>query len=347
MKPTVVIDSSPLSSAHQGRGVGTYTRNLIAAVKAAPSPFTVTASPHPSTLKADLIHYPYFDLFFHTLPLYQPGKTVVTIHDLIPLIYPDHFKKGLKGTIKLALQRQSLNSVNHIITDSAASKRDIVKFFRLPSQQITVIPLAAGAQIHQVSLTAQTRLRQHHHLQDRFIAYVGDINYNKNLPATIQAVAKLNHLQLVIATRASLDQNIPEVLAIKRELDKLPSPDLVKFIHLNSAGELSAFYSAADWYIQPSLYEGFGLPVLEAMQVGTPVLCSSASSLPEVAGEAAVYFSPVSSDKIFQALTQAINFNKTQKDKLVRLGLIQAQEFSWEQTAARTIGVYQQVLNRP
>lgn len=348
----IAIDTSPLESASRGRGVGTYTRELIKALQQQSTTLRFEFTSTPTKVRADLIHYPYFDLFFHTLPIVKPTKVIITIHDLIPLIFPQQFPPGIKGALRYYLQRFSLLNIASIITDSHSSRKDIHHFFYISLDKIHSIPLAASSHFKPAPNTQVSVFRDKHHLPKKFLAYVGDINYNKNLGNLIRALNNID-LPLIIATRAQLTTTIKEkqtsiaINTINQAISQLHHPHQTRLLSLNKPSDLNLFYNAATCYIQPSLYEGFGLPVLEAMQAGTPVICSNASSLPEVAGNAPVmYFDPNDSSSITQALTLAQHLSTKQKNRYSKKGLFQARQFSWQKTARETIKVYQSILKK-
>lgn len=352
LSATVALDTSPLESGHQGRGVGTYTKNLQAALKSASTNLTFHFTPKPLTTSPDLIHYPYFDLFFHTLPLFPSTKTVVTIHDVIPLLFPKFFPPGIRGHIKFFLQQLALDRVDHIITDSLSSKKDIIKHLKVPAHKITTIYLAANSDFTPATKKQQHSTHTKYNLPDQFLLYVGDINYNKNLHTLIEAINQLNSIPLIIITRSNLNTNTHEIQTalttnlIKSALNNLQNPQLVRFLKVDSQPELASLYSLASFYIQPSLSEGFGLPLLESVSCGTPLICSNAGSLPEVAGSAAIYFDPAKSSYIAKAITKALDLTAHQKTKLLRTSQSHAAQFSWDKTATQTINTYHQVLTK-
>ncbi len=336
----IAIDTSPLTTPHQGRGVGTYTRELIAHLPLVNSDIDFVFTPNPSSVKADLIHYPYFDLFFQTLPIFSSTPTVVTIHDLIPLRYPSHFPSGIKGKINFYIQRFTLNRANRIITDSQASANDIHHFLSQPKNRIDTIPLAVSHQFSPQPVSLQNKFKTKHNLPDKFLGYVGDINYNKNLPQLISSLKDLPQIHLVIVTRADINSQIPEAQAIRSSLNQADTHSRVHFLSLDSLEDLNLFYSSAFWYIQPSLWEGFGLPVLEAMASGTPCLVAKAGSLPEIAGISALYFDPTNEASISKTIKQAFNLNSSSRSKMIKESIQHAKKFTWKQTASKTINSY-------
>ncbi|MDP1744542.1 MAG: glycosyltransferase, partial [Bacteroidota bacterium] len=142
----VFIDNSPLTSGHAVRGIGNYTRNLIEGIKRNNVIQLVDLADQP-----DIIHYPYFDVFYYSLPINKKHPTVVTIHDVIPLVFPQHYPPGLKGKIVHQLQKIALSNVDAVITDSECSKTDIINYLHYPSEKIFVTYLAAGQNFHQLS----------------------------------------------------------------------------------------------------------------------------------------------------------------------------------------------------
>lgn len=317
----VAIDISKLHEDSAHRGIGVYANELIKRI------------PHVDSKDADIIHFPHFDLFFLSLPLRKTAKWVVTVHDVIPLIFPKHFPPGLRGTIKFHIQKHLLHQADAIITDSLNSKKDIIKHLHIPAQKIHVIYLGVSEAFHPLKIAKKP-----------FILYVGDINYNKNIPSLLEAFAALHasDWQLVLAGQA-WKQSIPEVASLHQKIIDLGIKNQVKTMSPTSTNELIRLYNQATLYIQPSLYEGFGLPILEAMACGTPVVSSNAASLPEVSGNAAIMVKPTVTD-ILAGLRQGLTLSPKQRNSYSKSGLAQAAKFTWAKTAQETIKVYNQVL---
>lgn len=348
----IVLDISPLHTGHKTRGIGVYTRELSQALKKIDRTNQYFLTTRPRDVKhISLIHYPYFDLFFRTLPLKHPVPIVVTIHDLIPLVLPQYFKPGLRGQFHFWLQRHSLKQAAAIITDSQNSKRDIIQYFHIPPEKITVIPLAVPIGFTKLVSSRQLhRTQTKYHLPDRFLLYVGDINYHKNISGLLSAFAQVRsvypNLQLVLVSRA-LAQTIPEAALIKNLILKLNLSSCVKLltnVSLDPLTDLNSLYQLATAYVHPSFYEGFGLPVLEAMTAGTLTICSDVASLPETYDQAAITFDPHNPENMVRTINQALKLTKSQKEKLIAAGKTQADKFSWEKTAKATVKVYQQAL---
>lgn len=360
----IAIDKSSFQTDHRVRGVGFYTERLIKALQKVDKRnqyiFFTRGEKIP---KCDLLHYPYFDLFSLTLPFVKSVKTVVTVHDLTPLVFPDKFPKGAKGWIRYQIQRQSLRGVNAIITDSKNSKKDIVKFIGFPEAKIHVVPLASDEEFRKLETRSKKlearnqmlKVRSKYGLPEKFVLYVGDVNWNKNIQGLIKAFHKLKfqssnlkttaqNLKLALVGKAFLDETLPEVQKILQLFKILKCGKDVLRLGFVPTEDLVAIYNLAAVYVQPSFYEGFGLPVLEAMACGTPVVCANTSSLPEVGGKAGVYVDPYDVNDIARGISEVLHYNDTYHCGKVEEGLKQASKFSWEKTARETIRVYEKVM---
>lgn len=349
-KTNILIETSPLGNANAHRGIGTYTRLLVENLEKI-SQLNVQKSTLeiPPEFKPDLIHYPYFDLFFSTLPLTHPAKYVVTIHDVIPLKFADHYEPGVRGSVKFLKQKFALSKVGAVITDSQASKKDIVEHLSISEEKIHVVYLAANEELQAASEKEINRDRRKYKLPKNYLLYVGDINYNKNVPQLIKALKYLPpEIKLVCVGQNFKPQEIPEWQWIETQLALSNVEKRVKFITdlgSDALSDLSAIYSGAICYVQPSLYEGFGLPVLEALQCKTPVVCSNNSSLLEVGGKVVIFTDTVGKD-IARGVEEVLSWSKTKRLDKIRAGFKWSQTFSWEKTAKETARVYKKVLEK-
>lgn len=344
----VLIDTSPLDTGHAIRGVGTYTRMLTQQLEQMSQLKVVrSGTKEAKTFEPDLVHYPYFDLFFSTLPLMRKVPTVVTVHDVIPLKFPEYYPPGIRGKAKFIKQVSALKTTQAVITDSQASKKDIEQELGIKKKNISVVPLAANPELQKANPKDIRRAQRNYHLPKHYVLYVGDINYNKNIPQLIKAVKYFpRYLKLVCVGNSFKKQDIEEWQWIEAQLAMSDVRDKVKFIaNLPSSAttDLAAIYSNAVCYVQPSLYEGFGLPVLEAMQCMTPVVTAKNSSLVEVGGEHAI-FTETNAESIFEGIKQVWDWNQTARNELVRSAYLWSQEFSWKKTAQKTHQVYQKIL---
>jgi glycosyltransferase involved in cell wall biosynthesis len=345
----VLIDTTPLENANAIRGVGRYTVELIGALRELTSEHEFLTSTDVRDTASDIVHYPFFDLFFSTLPLWLSRPTIVTIHDVIPLIFSKHYPRGIRGNIKFFKQRLALRAVAHVITDSEISKRDIIEHLHIQSEKITVVPLAASQDIKKPPQAIIDSVRKQYELPKNYALYIGDINYNKNLPFLIGAMNKVEKLTLVLVGKNVRRTDIPEARALTRAIKGHGMEKRVRLIDTlgsESTQELCALYAGASMYIQPSLYEGFGLPVLEAMQCRTPVVSSLGGSLPEVAGDAAIYFHPHDEEECAQAIQKILRMPEKQLTHLIQKGVQRASEYSWQRTAKQTLAVYEKVVRK-
>lgn len=355
-KIKVAINILPLHTAHKIRGIGYYTRNLVDNLKRDKSTQVQEFLKLDEVKDADLIHYPWFDLFFHTLPIRKKFPTIVTIHDTEPLIFPKQYPVGIKGKINFLLQKISLAGCKVIISDSQSSKRDIMRFLKIDAEKIKIILLAADQKFRIMSDTSLLHTKRKYNLPDEFLLYVGDANWIKNLPFLIDGFRFIledrPNLRLVLIGGVFLKnvENIdhPELQSLKRLNKMIKQYNLQdKIFRPGSINDedLVAFYNLATIYVQPSLYEGFGLPILQAFSCGTPVVSSERSSLPEVGGNAAVYFDPTNLNQ-FKSIILEILRDKSLQAKLSKLGFKQASKFSWEKVISETKLVYADALSK-
>lgn len=347
----VLLDTSPLSDANATRGIGTYTRFLLDRLlnnkTIEVSQSGTMSEDELKKFKADVVHYPYFDFFFPTLPLKLITKTVVTIHDVIPLVFPKHYRPGKKGKVNFLRQKLALKAVNRIITDSESSKKDIIKHLGVAEEKITVIYLAANPKLQPLKKELWQKYQRKLKLPKNYLLYVGDINYNKNLAQLIKSLKFLpREIKLVCVGNNFHPQEIPEWAAIEKQIALSDVTKRIKFIEdvvSDDPEELAAIYQGAIAYIQPSLYEGFGLPILEAMQCQTPVICGRNSSLPEIAGEQAVFVEEEQAENFAEAVKEVLAWKKKDRQAFVKKASSWAKKFSWEKTAKETIKVYQEL----
>lgn len=344
----ILIETSPLGNANAHRGIGTYTRLLTEHLEQINSLDVKRSTLEvPDDFKPDIVHYPYFDLFFSTLPINHPAKAVVTIHDVIPLKFPEFYDPGLKGSMRFIKQKFALSKVQAVITDSQASKADIVEHLGVEENKVHVIYLAAGPELQAAEEPAINKVRRNYKLPKNYLLYVGDINYNKNIPQLIKALKFLpKEIKLVLVGRNFKPQNIPEWQWIETQLALSDVEKRVKFVPdlgSDAVTDLAAIYSGALAYIQPSLYEGFGLPVLEAMQCRTPVVCTHNSSLMEIGGQEVVFVKEDGED-IARGISEVISWSKTKRIEKIRSAYKWSQTFSWEKTAKQTAKIYQSII---
>lgn len=342
----IVVDTSLLNSEHKARGIGRYTRQLVESLRALGTNNKIVLTSKVDLVKnPDIVHYPNFDLFRKSLPWFPPAPVeVITIHDLTPLRMKDFFKPGLRSGLALWIQSILVKRMKAVITDSEHSKSDIIEFLSIPPEKITVIPLGVDKEFKPTLPWKIKSTKRKYSLPEKYLLYVGDVNPNKNLPVLLKAVAKLK-INLVIVSRAFEKELFPEIINLRKIILDLGINNLVKVlpsVQMDPVDDLAAIYSGAFVYIQPSLYEGFGLPIIEAMACGVPVISSNASSLPEVTGDAALLVRPTEA-----GLTEGIKnmiSNGGLRSKLIQKGLVRAKKFDWAKTASLTLRVYETVV---
>lgn len=343
----IAIDVSPLSSGHSIRGVGFYLKNLLEGLKEYHPENIYVEFSGEAPKNVDLIHYPYFDPFSLTLPLLKSIKTVVTVHDLTPLLLPKLFPIGIKGRMIWLLQKQRLRMVDRILTDSDSSKRDIARLANVRSEKIDKIYLAAADHFKVVKNKRELEsLVKKFQLPKKFSLYVGDVTPNKNLPRLVKASLETN-IPLVMVGRTLVDQTVQLGHPWTRDLIEVrklakQNPDKILLLGFVSDNDLVGLYNLATVFVMPSLYEGFGLPVLEAYCSGCPVITSSKGSLKEI-GAAALTVDPENSNDISSGIKRVIGDSKL-RDRMIQAGLAKSKEFSWKKTIDQTITAYQNTL---
>jgi glycosyltransferase involved in cell wall biosynthesis len=345
----VGIDVSPLESGHKIRGVGFYLEHLKnGLIRYFPDNEYVFFTQEKRLDKiVDIVHYPYFDPFFRTLALNKKNPQVVTVHDLTPLVFPSHFPAGVRGNLTWQLQKHNLRKSDRIIADSEASKRDIIRLTGAPEDKVDVVYLAAGEQFRQMANGKwQMEIQKKYNLPESFVLYVGDVTWNKNLPRLVKAIKEINLTLVMVGkslTQEDFDRSNPWNKDLV-EVNQLAEDDksIIKLGFVPTE-DLVAIYNSATVFVMPSLYEGFGLPILEAMQSGCPVVTTKGGSLPEVAGDAAYYVDHSDINSIANGIGEVF-FSRELQDNLSKKGIAQAKKFSWKQTAEQTIRAYEKVL---
>ena len=291
----------------------------------------------------DLAHVPYFGS-----PLFPTTPTVVTIHDLIPLILPA-YRGSLLVRAYTRLVAAAARRADAVIADSQASKRDIVRLLGMPSHRVHVVYLAASEHFRPVKDAALLEaVRRKYGLPDRYILYLGGFDCRKNVATLIQAFAHLPicrpaDLKLVIAGRLP-ERDTPFFPNPRRLAEELGLEERVVFTGWVAEEDKPALYSGAMAFVFPSLYEGFGLPVLEAMACGALVLASDRASLPEVVGEGGLLVDPTDVDGLAAAMERLLT-DEGLRAELRERALAQAAKFSWEKTARETLAVYRKAVS--
>ena len=270
----------------------------------------------------------------------------ITIHDLIPYIFWDETVRRVPRDFAYALRRtwRQAQLADCIITDSIHSKRDICERMGIASERVAVVPLGSSEELVPVEKEpAWQCLQRKFHLDAPYLFYVGGSDFRKNLNFLVEAFAQIRdggyEGKLVLGGETFL-WDIPEVADLKELISRLKLDDSVVFPGYLPDEDLSCFYSACDFFVFPSLYEGFGLPVLEAMKCGAPLLISNRSSIPEVAGEAALYFDPEDSEELVSAFGNAVE-NPEMVQSRVEEGFKRSTMFTWSAAASAIHSLYE------
>lgn len=285
--------------------------------------------------KVDIFHF-----LFNSPSFTCPGKLVYTIHDLsfkrVPRMIPRSHYLSLSLQMPLGARR-----ANRIITESSSAKKDICRSFGIEPGKVDVIPAGVGESF----LLMQDRkklenVRGKYELPNRFILHVGSFLPHKNLPTLVHAYEHLSpslREEFKLAFAGERDWNFPNIRGLVSDLGL---QDQAIFLGHVWEEDLPLIYNLADLFVLPSLYEGFGLPLLEAMACGLPVVASNASSIPEVVGEAGILVDPQETVDFTQAIEHVLT-NGELHSQMVEKGLARASLFSWEESARRTLAVYE------
>jgi len=291
--------------------------------------------------RPDVYHAPHY-----VLPAGVRCPSVVTIHDCIHLMFPQYLPNRLAYAYARAQMWAAARRSDCILTVSEASKRDILHLFNVPPEKIVVVYNAIDSHFAVTpSEEAVARVRERYQLNHQFVLYVGNIKPHKNLVRLIEAFDELRrsgfeHVKLLI-----IGDEISKLPSLRRAVHHYKLHKQVRFLGYLSDDQLAILYRLASVFAFPSLYEGFGLPPLEAMASGTPVVTSNVSSLPEVVGDAAVLVNPYDVDAIVEGLRRVLT-DPALAAEMRRKGIERAREFSWERSVAKTWGVYQQVARQ-
>jgi glycosyltransferase involved in cell wall biosynthesis len=362
-------------------GLGTYIRNIVnqlaridddsrylligerrhvAEFDSLPSNFELLEYAHqPGTLsthlhlpwllrkrRVDILHMPWF-----YAPAIVPSRLLITVHDLSDVLAPPVGASPPVQTGRLFFARRALNRADHIFAVSHASKRDLARFFHIPESKISVVYDAVDERFLTEPLPADAdRILERHAVNSPYVLYAGNIRPQKNLPRLIEAFAvakaelrgnpEFDQLKLLVIGEA-LNRHAD----LRRAVVRARVREDVRFLGFVPRPVLRVFYSRALAFLFPSLYEGFGLPPLEAMAHGTPVLTSNVSSLPEVFQEAALLVNPENVFDIARGIRQILTENAL-RQTLRRRGYERARMYSWEHAARLVHAAYHSVLVR-
>lgn len=327
-----------------------------------PANFLAVAYDRPDSDIRDQIAFPMFlrhfsaDLFhipLNVVALAMPQPYVVTVHDMGSLLF--EVQPGVRRSVRRYQFRRGLLRAEKVIVVSGATRRDVETLFGIPPQRIRLVYNAPDPKFTERSQeTAPAahagelgRILERYQINYPFLLYAGAIRPQKNIPRLVEAFAVVlrdlethpvyKNLRLII-----IGDEISRYPAVRRAVIQTRLEDTVRFLGFVPFDTLHAFYEAAAAFVFPSLYEGFGLPPLEAMASGTPVVCSNISSLPEVVGDAAVLVNPENVFDIARGIREALT-DEALRARLICDGYRQARSFSWQSTSRQVLDVYQEV----
>ncbi|GAC1552406.1 MAG: hypothetical protein NVS2B7_28370 [Herpetosiphon sp.] len=333
-----VVNPSPLPEWLRPNGTrGVQHKLKVAAWDAYYTQFILSARARAQ--QADLIHIP-----GTRFPMRTAVPCVVTIHDALPIIMPEVFRRRDRIILPIFL-RAAARKAAHIITMSTQSRQDIHEHLGIPFDKITITYSGVSPAFRPVAKVDATDILKSYGIDFPYVLCVGRLDPRKNIERVLQAFALLKQ-------RTGLTQRL--VLVGKEDAMTLGFPSIIKALNIQDQvivtghvadDHLPALYSQADVFVYPALYEGFGLPVLEAMACGCPVVTSNVSSLPEVTGDAAVLVDPYDVEHIAQGMQEILEAEALSA-QLRERGLQRAAFFSWDNCAKRTFSAYEQALSR-
>ena len=286
----------------------------------------------------DVFHAPHY-----TLPPLAGRPSVVTVHDCIHLMFPEYLPNRMalsyaRGSIWMATRR-----ANRVLTVSESSKRDILRFFDVPADKITVIYNGIDERFRLEPPEEEVvRVRERYQLGGDFVLYAGNVKPHKNLERLIDAFHLLRQDGLEQLKLVVIGDEVSKYAELRRAVHRFNLHKYVRFLGYMPDETLAVLYRLAAVFVFPSLYEGFGLPPLEAMASGTPVVTSNVSSLPEVAGDAAVLVDPRDPVSIAGGIRRVLT-EPDLRDTLRARGYRRAAEFSWERSVRRIREIYTEV----
>jgi glycosyltransferase involved in cell wall biosynthesis len=289
--------------------------------------------------RIDLFHAPHY-----VLPPLVHCRSIVTIHDCIHLIFPQYLPTRMAHAYARATFWTATRRADRILTVSEASKSDILRRFNIPVNKI-VVTYNAIDELFLVERTEEefARVRERYQLNDPFVLYVGNIKPHKNLERLIDAFDRVRHQGFDTLSLVIIGDQISRYQGLRRAVHRHKLHKHVRFLGFVPPGTLAVLYRLASVFAFPSLYEGFGLPPLEAMASGTPVLSSNVSSLPEVLGDAALLVDPYSCEDIADGLVKLLT-DEPLRATLKTRGLSKVHEYSWEESVRRVHQIYGEVI---
>jgi len=296
--------------------------------------------------KPDLVHFPHFNV-----PVLYSGKFIVTIHDLIK-----HTSRGAETTTRAPwfywfkylgykfVFNQAVGRAKKILVPSQAIKQELIKIYKIPADKIVVTYEGVGKEFQISNLKCQisNKILNKYKIKKPFVIYTGSLYPHKNVERLIQSIKLLNmplnkpSITLIISCARSVFWE-----RLKKKVRELGAEKFVNLMGFVPDGDLVGLYQEAEAFVFPTLSEGFGLPGLEAMAAGLPVVCSNIPVLREIYGEAAEYFNPLSTKDIAQKIKMVCSYDSNHQNKIIEKGLKQVKKYSWKEMVQQTLKIYQ------
>ncbi len=352
MKPMHIAFESSAASLAAPTGIGNYAASLTQAMQqlhpevqyelmrfTAKDRLCASLRHTPIATDADITHF-----FNYIVPHGIQGKTVVTVHDMVLRAYPETMRLRTRLMLQ-AFLLDSMTRADCILTDSRFSAREIAAYYPQLAHKVKVLYCGIDRdRFYPVTDTGIIRRVKHRHgIAGRYILYLGTIEPRKNLLRLIQAYRLLLHAQLDVPRLVLAGAKGWQCSRILRAAKPLCDCGQIVLTDYIPPEDLAALYSGAECFVFPSLYEGFGMPPLEAMACGTPVVCSRAASLPEVVGKAALQFDPYSVRQMADAIQRVLT-DAALRERLRQKGFVRAGRFTWQAAAMRLYSIYENLL---
>jgi glycosyltransferase involved in cell wall biosynthesis len=268
---------------------------------------------------------------------------------LIYLIYPKHYPAGIKGKLIYLLQKFLVRKMDAIITISETSKKDIVRFLGIPQGKIFAIHLAQREIFRVIEDKEQLeRIKRKYSLPQKFVLYVGDVNYNKNILGMVGACKKAKIPVVIVGKQAvstDFDREHIENRFLRTLLERYGDDKDVIRLGFVDDNDLVGIYNLASLYCQPSFYEGFGLPLLEALASGCPIVAAKTQALVEIGEPAVLFFDPKSPNDMVEKILMVLTDNEL-REQLIETGKVLVKNYSWDRVARKTAEVYRKVAGK-
>lgn len=387
LKSVVAVDLRPMESHSKGRGIGYYNDNLFSRILKISSKEDfliitkfITALPkilrggnfsrvpiilRPIRLvrkldfavwffwkltlmrkKPRILHLTsLFEIYYLSVPENVP--TIVTIYDLIPMIFEKKYFQNEKAKKWYIGRLEQVRKAVKIIAISKSAKKDIQKVLKIHAKKIAVVYCGINKRFKVIGkIRAGKILKKKYGIDKKFVLSVGSTTINKNIPRIFKAFKKyitdfkVDDLDLVVVCRLESKEKD----AWMEQINEIGMESRIILTNFIPDADMPVFYSGAEVLLFPSLYEGFGLPIAEAMACGCPVITSNISSMPEVGGKAAMYVNPYKISSITGGLKKVLH-NKSLQNRMVNKGLVQIKKFSWDESARKTLKLYKSIIN--